>query len=82
MIYYDKINFSEEIDANKTSESKKYNIYYHWYFLNTGFKFQPNVCKRFHYLLMMSINLSDFGILNIKNADYHGIISRIRKWRP
>ena len=35
----------------------------------TGFKYQPNVCNRCHDLLMMSINLSDIAILNIKIAD-------------
>ena len=30
-------------------------------------------------LLMMSLNLSDTAILNIKNADYPCIISRINK---
>ena len=50
-----------------------------WYFLNLSFKFQPNVCNRFHNLLMMSINLSDIAILNINGPDYHCIISLISK---
>ena len=50
-----------------------------WYFLNLSFKFQPNVCNRFHNLLMMSINLSDIAILNINGSDYHCIISLISK---
>ena len=33
-------------------------------FLNKGFKFQSNVCNGCHDLLMMSMNLSDFGNLN------------------
>ena len=41
--------------------------------------FQPNVCNRFHDLLMMSMNLSDIAILNIKGCDYRCIISRISK---
>ena len=50
-----------------------------WYFLNLSFKFQLNVCNRFHNLLMMSINLSDIAILNINGSDYHCIISLISK---
>ena len=34
---------------------------------------------RCHDLLIMSINLKDIAILNIKNADYGCIISRISK---
>ena len=42
MLHYDRIDVSEEIDVNKTSESKEYDICHYWYFLNKGFKFQPN----------------------------------------
>ena len=49
------------------------------YFLNKGFKFQPIACNGCHDLLMMSMNLSDTAILNIKSADYCCIISRISK---
>ena len=47
--------------------------------LNKGFKFQPNVCNRCHNLLMISMNLGDIAILNIKSTDYHCIISKISK---
>ena len=49
-----------------------------WYFLNYSFKVQPNVYNRCHDLLMMSINLSDIAILNIKD-DYRCIIRLIGK---
>ena len=49
------------------------------YFLNKGFKFQPNVCNKCHDLLMMSLNLSDFVILNSKGSNCHCIITRISK---
>ena len=48
-------------------------------FLNCSFKFQPNVCNRCHDLLIMSMNLSDIAISNIKCSDYHCIISLISK---
>ena len=63
----------------KTSASKECDISHYWYFLNKGFKFQPNVCNRCHYLLMMSMNFSNIAILNIKSADYRCIISKITK---
>ena len=69
----------EGIDVNKTSESKECDICQYWYFLNKGFKFQPNVCSRCHEFLMMSMNLSDIAILNIKSADYPCIFRGISK---
>ena len=79
MLYYNRIDVSERVDVNKTSESKECDICHYWYFLNKDFKFQPNICSRCHDLLMMSMNLSDIAILNIKSVDYHCIISRISK---
>ena len=79
MIYLERIDVSEGIDVNKTSASKECDICQYWYFLNYSFKFQPNVCNRCHDLLMMSMNLSDITILNIKGSDYHRIISLISK---
>ena len=40
MLYYERINVSEEIDINKTSASKESDICHYWYFLDEGFKFQ------------------------------------------
>ena len=79
ILYYDRIDVSERIDVNKTSESKECDIWYYWYFLNKDFKFQPNVCNRCHELLMMSMNLSDIAILNTKSVSYCCIISGIIK---
>ena len=52
MLYFDRIDVSEGIDVNKTRASKKCDFYHYWYFLNYSFKFQPNVCKRCHDLLI------------------------------
>ena len=79
MLYYDRIDVSEEIDINKTSTSKECDIRHYWYFLNKGFEFQTYVCNRYHDLLMMSMNLSDIAILKIKNADYCSIITGVSK---
>ena len=79
MIYYDRIVVSEGIDVTKTSESEECDICHYWYFLNKVFKFQPNICNGCHDLLMMSMNLSNIAILNIKSAGYCCIISEISK---
>ena len=79
MLYFDRINVSERIDVNKTSTSKKCGICHFRYFLQYRFKFPPNVCNRYHDLLMIPMNLRDIAILNIKVSDYSYIISLISK---
>ena len=39
MQYCDRINVSEGINIDKTSESKECDICHYWYFLNKCFKF-------------------------------------------
>ena len=76
---YDRTDLSEGTHVNKTSTSKRCDVCHYWHFLNYSFMFQPNVCNRCLELLMMSINLSDIAILNIKGSDYRCIMSLIRK---
>ena len=79
MIYYDRIDVSEGIDVNKTIVSKECDICHCWYFLNKGFKFEPDLCNRCHDLLMVSMSLSNIAVLNIKGSIYCYIIIRISK---
>ena len=79
MFYYDRIDVSEGIDVIRTSASTECDVFHYQYFLNYGFKFQPNLCKRYHDLLVMSVSLSDIAILNIEGSDYRCIISSISK---
>ena len=76
-MHYDRFDVSEGTDVDKASASRECDIYHYWFFLNYSFKFQQNVCNRYHDLLMMSINLSHIAILNIKASDYRCIISFI-----
>ena len=79
MLYFDRIDVNVGIDVNKTNELKECDICHYWYFLKKKFKFQPNFCNRCHDSLMMSVNLSDIAILNIKSSNYRYIISGISK---
>ena len=79
MLYYDRIDVSQVIDANKTSVSKECIICHYWYLLDEEFKFQPSVFKGCHYILMMSMNLQEIGVLNIFSVDYLCIINEISK---
>ena len=78
-MYYYRIDVSKGITANKTTKSKKCDICNYWYFFKKEFKFQSYVCNRCHDLLMMSMNLSNIYILNIKGTDYCCIIGGISK---
>ena len=81
MLYYDRIDISEGTDVNRTTASSECCICHYWLFLNYSFKFQPNVCNRCDDLLMMSLDLSDIAILNIKGSDYRCIITYLVKKR-
>ena len=78
ILYFDRIDVSEEIDVNKTNASKECDIC-HWYFFNYSFKFQSYVCNRCHDLLIMSMKLSNIAFLNIKGFYYRCIISLTSK---
>ena len=71
--------FLRESILIKNSESKECDICHCWYFLHKGFKFEPNLFNGCYDLLMMSLNLSDIAILNIKGSEYGCIISRTSK---
>ena len=75
MLNCDGIYVSGGIDVNKTSVSKEYDVCHYCFFFNYSFKFQPNACHRSHDLRVMSVNLSDIAILNIKDSYYYCIIS-------
>ena len=79
MIQYERIDFGEGIDFDKTISSKKSMTCHYWYFNNIGFKYQPYVCNGRHDFSMSVQNLSDFVILNIKNIDYRCYIVGIDK---
>ena len=77
MLYFKRIDVPEGIDIKKASASKEFDICHYWYFLRYSFKFQTHACSRCHDLLMMSINLSDTAVLNIKGSDNCCMISLI-----
>ena len=48
MLRYEKIDVSEEIDANQTSASKECELCHYWFFKDIGFKFEEEVCNKCH----------------------------------
>ena len=74
-----ELKFLEELLSIKQVNQKKCNICHYWYFLDKGFAIQSDPHNGCHDLLMMSMNLSDIAILNIKGANYCFNISGISK---
>ena len=79
MLRYQKINISEGIDVNKTSESKECELFDYWFFKNIGFKFEEHVCNKCHDLLTMAYSLKDIAILNAKGNTFRCILMGISK---
>ena len=78
MLYYDRIDISEDIDLAKINNSKECMIC-HYFFFNRGFEFQDSACNGCHNLTMLSVNISDIAIITIKNVNYHCIIQNVSK---
>ena len=79
MLQYDRIDVSEGIDINKTSESKECMLCHYWYFKDVGYKFQPYVCNGCHALSMMTYEIKSNAILNAKGVDYRCILWGVSK---
>ena len=79
MLRYQKIDISEGIDKNKTSASKECESCHYWYFKDTGFKFEEDVCNGCHGLLTMAYSLKDKAIFNAKGATPRCLLMGISK---
>ena len=76
MLEYDRIDISEGIDINKSSDkSKECHICHYWYFLYKNFSYQPYVCNGCHDLMQKAMNFNDVVIASVKGNDY-----RIHFW--
>ena len=70
MLEYDRINISEEIDVNKTSESKECDICHYWYFKDIGFKYEPYLCNGCHDLIGKAMSFNDVAVVYVKESAY------------
>ena len=75
MLDCERIDISEEISVNKTNLSKECDIWYHWYFKDIGFKYEPYLCNGCHDLMQKAVNLNNIAIVYIKGNPY-----RINCW--
>ena len=76
MLEYDRIDISEGIDINKSSDkSKECHIYHYWYFLDKYFNYESHLCNGCHDLMQKAMSFNDVAIVSIKGSDY-----RIHFW--
>ena len=75
MLEYDKIDISEGIDVNKSSNSKECGLCHYWYFLDKNFSYQKYLCNGCHDLMQKAMSFNDVAIVSIKGSDY-----RIHFW--
>ena len=68
MLYYDRIDISEGLDPVESNRSKEFMICHYWFF-NHGIKLQNSVCNGCHDLTILCLNISDIGIIIVKNVD-------------
>ena len=76
MLECDRIDISEGIDINKSSDkSKECHICHYWYFLDKNFRYQPYLCNGCHDLMQKGMNFNEVAIVSVKDNDY-----RIHFW--
>ena len=79
MMQCNKIDVSEGIDVNKTSASRKSELFHYWFFKDIGFKFEEHVCNKCHDLLTMTNSLKGIAILSAEGATFRCILTGISK---
>ena len=70
MVEYDKIEISEGIDVNKTSEPKEREIFHYWCFKDIGFRYEPYLRNGCHDLMQKTMSFNDVAIFYVKGSVY------------
>ena len=70
MLKYDKIDISEEIDINKTNESKECKFCHYLYFLNKNFSYGPYLYDGCYDIVQRSTDFKTIAIVHIKKSAY------------
>ena len=70
MLFYNRVDDSDGIDANKTNESSNCIICYFYYFLKVNFTFQSKVSDGCHDLMQKALSFNDVEIFSAKGNYY------------
>ena len=66
MTEYEKIDISEGIDQNKSSNSKECSICHYWLFLDINFNYDPYLCNGCNDVTMKAVSFKDVAIIYAK----------------
>ena len=79
MLKYDKIDISEEIDVNKTNESKECKFCHHWQILNKNFSYGQYTCVGCYDIGQNSMHFKNIAIAHIKKSAYRIYFQHMNK---
>ena len=66
MLAYERIDISDEIDVNKSDESKERTLCHYWHFIDKNFRYGPYLCDGC-YNMTQKCNIA---IIHIKKTVY------------
>ena len=75
MLEYNRIDFSEGIDVNKTSNSGECSFCHYYYFLDINFNYQKYLCDGCHDMSMKANSMQNLAIVYSDSNAY-----RIHFW--
>ena len=70
MLEYGRIGKLEQIDVNKTNESKECDVFHYWYCLNKRYRFETYVCNGCYDLMQNSTRFKDVAIVSITRDEW------------
>ena len=70
MLEYDRIDFSEGIDINKTNKSKECILCHYWYLLNKNFTYGPYLRDGCYNIMQKFIDFKNIAIVYVKKSAY------------
>ena len=70
MLEYDRIDFSEGIDINKTNKSKECILCHYWYLLNKNFIYGPYLRDGCYNIMQKFIDFKNIAIVYVKKSAY------------
>ena len=66
MLVYERIDISDEIDVNKSYESKESMLCHYLYFSDKSFRYGPYLCDEYYNMTQKCNKLKNIAIIRIK----------------
>ena len=70
MLVYERIDISDEIDADKSDKSKECLLCHYWYFLDKNFSYGSFLCDRCYNMMQKCSKLKNIAIVRVKESAY------------